>query len=377
MVLRQMPFLFYLLFLGAVQALRNVTIDDNDDSITYSPSSSWNETDFDELNIGGRHMVTSDTSATATFTFTGIAIYFYSPLWPFRVSTALSLDGEPAQTVDLTDYTVPTVDDGPETVQSQVVWSLVGLENTEHTLVISVGAGEDIAIVDALMYTALDPGDSTSSISKAPSSTSYLPLPTHSSTSAVASTSSSAKKGLSIALGLVCTTFGLLVLGALYWYWRRRQRKREEEELYNEHDDSPEMSNTTQGTYASRGPRTGYYSRPRDPSSRYRPVNNTAPRRVGSSSSIPSASSPLRHSTTISAPSAAVGKVKPKRSKPLTTIPEVVVAREDGWRPTSTTGPNHPDGADRDDTSPRISQATPPWTEIGMSRAGGKATSTP
>ena len=84
----------------------------------------------------------------------GIAIYFYSPLWPFRVSTALSLDGAPAQTVDLIDNSVPTVDDGPETVQSQVVWSLVGLENTEHTLVISVGAGEDIAIVDALMSVA-------------------------------------------------------------------------------------------------------------------------------------------------------------------------------------------------------------------------------
>lgn len=88
------------------------------------------------------------------FVCPGIAIYFYSPLWPFRVSTALSLDGEPAQTIDLRDYSVPRVNDGPETVQSQVVWSLVGLENTEHTLVISVGAGEDIAIVDALMCVA-------------------------------------------------------------------------------------------------------------------------------------------------------------------------------------------------------------------------------
>jgi hypothetical protein len=70
---------------------------------------------------------------------------------PFRVSTALSLDGEPAQLVDLQDYGSPVVNDGPEMVQSQVVWSLLGLDNTEHTLVISVGEGEDIAIVDALM----------------------------------------------------------------------------------------------------------------------------------------------------------------------------------------------------------------------------------
>jgi len=204
----------------------------------------------------------------------------------------------------------------------------------------------------------------------ASSSTSYLPLPTQSSTATGSSTTPSSKKGLSIALGLVCTTFGLLVLGAFYWYWRRRQRKREEEESYVEHDNSPDMSNTTPGTSASRGPRTGYYSRPRALSSRYRPVNTTA-RRVGSST-VPSSSSPLRHSA-ISAPSVAVGKAKPKRSKPLSTIPEIV-AREDGSRPTSTAGPSHPDGADRGDVSPRIPLAMPPWTEVGVGRAGGEIT---
>lgn len=71
MVLRQLLLLIYLFCLRAVHALHNVTVDDNENSITYSPPSSWNETDFDVLNIGGRHMVTSDTSATASFTFTG------------------------------------------------------------------------------------------------------------------------------------------------------------------------------------------------------------------------------------------------------------------------------------------------------------------
>ena len=72
MVLRQLLLPLISLFcLRAVHALHNVTVDDDDSSITYSPSTSWNETDFDDLNIGGRHMVTSDTSATATFTFTG------------------------------------------------------------------------------------------------------------------------------------------------------------------------------------------------------------------------------------------------------------------------------------------------------------------
>jgi hypothetical protein len=71
MVLRQLLLLICLFCLCAVHAQRNVTVDDNDVSITYIPLSSWNETDFDNLNFGGRHMVTSDTSATATFTFTG------------------------------------------------------------------------------------------------------------------------------------------------------------------------------------------------------------------------------------------------------------------------------------------------------------------
>ena len=70
MVLSQLLFLICLSCLR-VNAVYNVTVDDNDGSITYDPPSSWNETEIDELDSGGQHMVTSDTSATATFTFTG------------------------------------------------------------------------------------------------------------------------------------------------------------------------------------------------------------------------------------------------------------------------------------------------------------------
>ncbi|KAJ3505856.1 hypothetical protein NLJ89_g7197 [Agrocybe chaxingu] len=116
------------------------------------PISPWKETPFDPLNFGGQHRVTSNPSATATFNFTGVAIYFYSPLWPFQVNTAISIDGQSPIFVDLTDYTqTPFVVDGPETVASDVVWDATGLDNKEHTLVVSVALGQQHAVVDGLV----------------------------------------------------------------------------------------------------------------------------------------------------------------------------------------------------------------------------------
>lgn len=55
-----------------VHADTNVTIDDTDTTdILYNPPSSWTESSFDPFDAGGTHMLTSDSDATATFTFTG------------------------------------------------------------------------------------------------------------------------------------------------------------------------------------------------------------------------------------------------------------------------------------------------------------------
>ena len=51
--------------------MHNVTVDDNDPSITYQPPASWVVSVFDPLDAGGQHHVTSDPDATASFTFTG------------------------------------------------------------------------------------------------------------------------------------------------------------------------------------------------------------------------------------------------------------------------------------------------------------------
>lgn len=67
------------------------------------------------------------------------------------MNTALSLDSAPPVLVDLVDHSRPGAGSGPETVQSAVVWSATGLSNSQHTLVVSVGAGQSFAIVDGLM----------------------------------------------------------------------------------------------------------------------------------------------------------------------------------------------------------------------------------
>jgi hypothetical protein len=81
----------------------------------------------------------------------GVAIYFMSPLWPYLVNTAVSLDSAPPVLIDLVDHSKPNVGVGPETIQSQVVWGEAGLVDKQHTLVIFVGAGQPYAIVDALV----------------------------------------------------------------------------------------------------------------------------------------------------------------------------------------------------------------------------------
>lgn len=86
------------------------------------------------------------------FVAPGIAIYFLSPLWPYTVNTAVSLDYGPITLIDLVDHSRPNTGQGPETVQYQVVWNATGLANTQHNLLISVGAGQPYAIVNGLMY---------------------------------------------------------------------------------------------------------------------------------------------------------------------------------------------------------------------------------
>ena len=68
-ILRLSFFFFTLVIIQGVEALYNVTVDDQDPFISYFPLGSWNETDPGTLDAGSQHMLTNDPDAYATFTF--------------------------------------------------------------------------------------------------------------------------------------------------------------------------------------------------------------------------------------------------------------------------------------------------------------------
>ncbi|KAG6832339.1 hypothetical protein H0H87_001980 [Tephrocybe sp. NHM501043] len=164
-----------------------------------------------------------------------------SPKWPYTVNTAVSLDSGPLVLLDLVDHSRANVGQGSETVPSQVIWGSGELPNRQHTLVISVGAGQPFAILDALVYTALDPEDLTTSTSASSTSASSSGTQTLSSTSgsssssttsagiATASTSVDSSKSLShvlpIALGSVFGALALLLILLAIWFCHRRRRR--------------------------------------------------------------------------------------------------------------------------------------------------------
>jgi hypothetical protein len=83
-------------------------------------------------------------------TILGVAVYFKSPLWPYVVTTRITLDSGVPYDLDLEDHT-PGVGGAEETVQSQVVWGAAGLANTAHTVVASMAPGGQYVVVDAFM----------------------------------------------------------------------------------------------------------------------------------------------------------------------------------------------------------------------------------
>lgn len=102
--------------------------------------------------------VIKNSSFSFALRTTGIAVYYLSPLWPYTVNTAVSLDSGNVTLIDLVDHSRPNSGQGPETVQSSVVWSATGLADQPHVLTISVGSGQPFGVVDALMYVFINTG---------------------------------------------------------------------------------------------------------------------------------------------------------------------------------------------------------------------------
>ncbi|KAF9445836.1 hypothetical protein P691DRAFT_762149 [Macrolepiota fuliginosa MF-IS2] len=201
-------FLLVAYYIVGSVAQRNVTVDDMDNAIVYT-NSGWSISTFSTLDYNGTHHLTNDDKALATFTFTGTAVYFVSPLWPYAVSTQLQLDSQSPISLNLTDPTHRTPDSaGSESVSFAVIWGSGPLSNTTHTVLLSKTPNIEWAVVDALIYTVSDPPPTTSASSSAPSS------------------ASSSKHVVAIAVGAALGSLVLLsILAAAIWFFRRGKKR--------------------------------------------------------------------------------------------------------------------------------------------------------
>ncbi|KAJ2931064.1 hypothetical protein H1R20_g6055, partial [Candolleomyces eurysporus] len=255
------------LWLVLVFAQREVRVDDDSPEIQYNPPASWTQYDVaSDLDAGGFHTYTGETAATATFSFIGTGIAFMAPRWQDSIGVRLTLDGGVPQDIDLTDGTGEVAAGGPATVASAIVWQELDLPNEQHILVISVPPGMVTAVVDMLIYYV--PETTTTSTTSATSTTETTRTPTTTTGTEVAVSTSDipvsqgTKMGLSIALSVVCSVFGLLALTVGFFCWRRRQRRLREQALWAKTvpDPPPMMDEVDDSLAAGRGRR--YRSRP-------------------------------------------------------------------------------------------------------------------
>ncbi|CAK5276960.1 unnamed protein product [Mycena citricolor] len=113
--------------LPAVNALWNVSVDDTSPLITYAGIWERSSSHRASLDFGGTHTGTSDVRASATFKFTGVAVYYLAPLWPYAVDTVITFDGERSVVVNLTDpFASTTSVGGSESSLWDVRWSATG-----------------------------------------------------------------------------------------------------------------------------------------------------------------------------------------------------------------------------------------------------------
>ncbi|KAF5371627.1 hypothetical protein D9758_003593 [Tetrapyrgos nigripes] len=136
--------------------LNNVTLEETSSRIIYGTGQTgWAKLHHDSLYHNNSHAVSSDPAATATLTFRGVAVYYYSSFWSHNVSTTLQLDGQEKIILDLIDASEFNGTAGIKTTKrSDIVWSRTDLPDEEHTLVVSCPTefGGSV-LMDAIMYT--------------------------------------------------------------------------------------------------------------------------------------------------------------------------------------------------------------------------------
>ncbi|KAG8836886.1 hypothetical protein FRB91_011062 [Serendipita sp. 411] len=234
-------FLFLLTILAplVVQAgevlLSNQTVDDTDGAIRYQghwePSSQL----LSPLNFGGSHTLTDSTTASASFTFTGVAVYYLASLWPYQVDTYVSLDGGAPVLVNLTapsGTVAPSgVTVGEEVVDWGVRWGATGLDNISHTIVVSRGPS-GYGIVDGFAYTVVGNESRTASSSVQTSG------PTETAGQAASQAPLSTKTIVLISVLIsVLVTLIIVVISVLLWRARRRKAQDQKSTLSQSQQD--------------------------------------------------------------------------------------------------------------------------------------------
>ncbi|KIM20863.1 hypothetical protein M408DRAFT_30031 [Serendipita vermifera MAFF 305830] len=226
------------------QTLTNITIDDNDSSISYIGTWEPASGHLSSRDYGGSHTVSVDTAGSATFTFTGtsittsldprVAVYYLAPKWPYQVDNYIALDGGTPQLVDMTV---------PATPRDPPKWRR-----------------ECYAIVDGFIYTTpSDPNTSTGS------------------TNSSSSNGGSSNKTVIIAVSVSAAVVGLVLLvGLIVFFVRRRNRTERDTPAYgggggggggggvynipaNNHPDTPHSAVSLNAyVYPSGGNNTGH-----------------------------------------------------------------------------------------------------------------------
>ncbi|KAK7058047.1 hypothetical protein R3P38DRAFT_3304330 [Favolaschia claudopus] len=211
------------LFFHVAGALLNVTIDDTDPMIAYSGS--W---DPSATHI---HTLSVDPTASATLTFTGVAVYYLVPRWPYAVNVQLSLDGGSGVIVNLTDPDASTTSPGgSESAKWSAVWGATGLTNTTHKLVLTMAPTGDVVVADGFIYTVNNGSTPSSSSSKRYSQTGGAPSPTSSTISSAPSNTLAI--GIGTALGLAAVIAA--GVAAYFLFFKRRKQDKNQSHVLDE-----------------------------------------------------------------------------------------------------------------------------------------------
>ncbi|PPQ79727.1 hypothetical protein CVT25_003294 [Psilocybe cyanescens] len=145
-----------LLIKGTLGSTINQTIDDLDPFILYQPPEKW-QTYNDSSCSGGTYTIGHDSCVNATIQCSWVSFYYSSPLWPYPISTEISVDGNKPTVVDLQDHSAPSDSDAVSpSAGSRVVFSYLGTESRLHTILISGSTTNPYSVVDSLIFETMD-----------------------------------------------------------------------------------------------------------------------------------------------------------------------------------------------------------------------------